>query len=111
MNKLLKYFTHIKLADRLPPIPRMYASDYDTRALSDEELKLMKMSAIRSPQGIHILKRRKQAATAGALIDMLPTTHKPRRGARLMPLMRRIFGVSSYDPMRKIYYHHRRRHR
>lgn len=111
MKRLIHYLTHIKLADRLPPLPRMYSTDFDMRALSDDEVTLLKMSAVRSPHGVEIARRRKGAANTSALIASLPTQHSPRRGNRFMPLMRRIFGVTAYDPLRKISYQHRKRRR
>lgn len=111
MSKLVKYFTHLSISQRLPPLPRMYSAEYDVEQLSEDETKLMKMSAIRSPQGVEILKRRRGAGSARELAATLPTHHKPRRGGRLMPLIRRLMGTTAYDPMKRISYMYRHRGR
>lgn len=109
--KLITYFRHIKLADRLPPLPRGYSTDFDLRSVTEDEVTLMRMSAMRSPHNIERLKRRHNAANAQELIDQLPKRHKARRGERFMPLVRRIFGTVRYDPMKRYYHEHRRRGR
>lgn len=109
--KLIKYFRHIKLSDRLPPLPRGYSTDFDPRSAADEEVTLMRMSALRSPHSVERLKRRYGAANAQELIDQLPKRHKARRGQRFMPLVRRIFGTTAYNPMRRYYHEHKRRGR
>ena len=108
MSKLFRYFRHIKLADRLPPLPRGYSTDFDLRSVTEDEATLMRMSALRSPHSIERLKRRYGAASAAALVAQLPKRHKPRRGERLWPLIRRVFGTTRYDPMKR-YYKERRR--
>jgi hypothetical protein len=111
MSKLIRYFTHISLADRLPRVPRGYSTDFDLKAVSDDEAALMRMSALRSPHSIERLKRRYAVQSARELVAMLPKKHKPYRGARLMPLIRRVFGTTAYDPMKRYYLEHRRKGR
>jgi hypothetical protein len=111
MSKLIRYFTHISLADRLPRVPRGYSTDFDLKAVSDDEAALMRMSALRSPHSIERLKRRYGVNTTQELIDRLPKRHKPHKGARLMPLIRRVFGTTAYDPMKRYYLEHRRKGR
>lgn len=110
MSKLLKYFFHVKTADKLPPIPRMYSTD-EERPLTDKEATLMRMSAIRSPRNIERLKRRYRVSSEDDLIAMLPTRPRKRRPERLMPLIRRMLGLYRYNPARRYYYEHRRRQR
>jgi hypothetical protein len=107
--KLIRYLTHIKTSDRLPPLPRGYSTEFEMRQVADDEATLMKISAIRSPQNVDTLKRRHGAQNARELIDVLPRKHRPRRGPRLLQLIRRIFGIAPYDPMRRIYFKHRKR--
>jgi len=107
--KLITYFRHIKLADRLPPLPRGYSTEFDLRSVSDDETTLMRMSALRSPHSIERLKRRYGVSSAQELIDRLPKRHAARRGERLWPLLRRVFGTTRYDPMKRYYHEHRRK--
>lgn len=109
--KLIRYFRHIKLADRLPPLPRGYSSDFDLRAVSEDEATLMRMSALRSPHSIERLKRRYGAASSAELIAQLPKRHRARRGERLAPLVRRVFGTTRFDPMKRFYHEHKRKGR
>lgn len=109
MKKAIRYFRHIKLADRLPLVPRHYSTEYDLKAVDADEEQLLKMTAIRSPQAVELLKKRYHVQNAKELTTMLPTRHKPRRGARLMPLIRRIMGTLPYDPMKRHYHKHRRK--
>jgi hypothetical protein len=111
MSRLLRYFRHIKMVDRLPRVPRGYSTDFDLRAVSEDEAALMRMSALRSPHSVERLKRRYGVSSADELIAILPKRHKPRRGERLMPLLRRVFGTTRYDPMKRYYREHRRRGR
>lgn len=109
MSKLFHYFRYIKLADRLPPLPRGYSTEFDLRSVTEDEATLMRMSALRSPHSIERLKRRYRVASAAALVERLPKRHKARRGERFAPLMRRVFGTTRYDPMKRFYHEHRRR--
>lgn len=109
MSKLINYFRHIKMVDRLPPLPRGYSTDFDLRSVTEDQATLMRMSALRSPHSIERLKRRYHVASTDELIAMLPKRHKARRGERFMPLMRRIFGTTKYDPMKRYYHEHRRK--
>jgi hypothetical protein len=111
MSKLIRYFTHIPLANRLPKVPRGYSTDFDLKRVSEDEAALMKMSALRSPHSIERLKRRYGVASARDLVELLPKRHKPHKGERLWPLIRRVFGTTSYDPMRRHYIAHRRKGR
>lgn len=111
MSKLVRYFTHIKLADRLPRVPRGYSTEFNMKGLSEDEAALLKMSALRSPHSIERLKRRYGVTTARELVALLPKRHKARKGARLMPLIRRVFGTTAYDPMKRHYIAHRRKGR
>ena len=111
MGKLISYFTHISIADRLPRVPRGYSTDFDLKGVSQDEAALMKMSALRSPHSIERLKRRHGVATTRELVAMLPKRHKPHKGARLWPLIRRVFGTTPYDPMKRHYLEHRRKGR
>lgn len=111
MSKLVKYFRHIPLRDRLPRVPRGYSTDFDLRGITDDEAALMRMSALRSPHSIERLKRKHGVSSARELVAKLPKKHKPRRGERLMPLIRRVFGTTAYDPMKRHYLEHRRKGR
>lgn len=109
MSKLIKYFIYIKLADRLPRMPRQWANDYDPGDVSADEADLMRVTAIRSPHGVKILKRRYRLDKVDDLKRAVPIRFRPRRGNRLLPLLRRIFGLAAHDPMRRIYHQHRRK--
>jgi hypothetical protein len=109
MGKIIRYFRHIPLANRLPPVPRGYSSEFDMKAVSQDESALMKMSALRSPHSIERLKRRYGVKSAADLVNLLPKRHKARKGERLWPLIRRVFGTTRYDPMRRHYLEHRRK--
>lgn len=111
MGKLWRYFRHITLANRLPPVPRGYSTDFELRAVSEDEATLMRMSALRSPHSVERLKRRYGVESAQELIAQLPKRHKARRGARFWPLLRRIAGTTPYDPMKRHYLEHRRKGR
>ena len=111
MSKLVRYFTHISLSDRLPRVPRGYSTDFDLKGVSEDEAALMRMSALRSPHSIERLKRRYGVNSTRELVELLPKKHKPRKGERLWPLIRRVFGTTRYDPMKRHYLAHRRRGR
>jgi hypothetical protein len=111
MSKLIRYFTHIPLANRLPKVPRGYSTDFDLKRVSEDEAALMNMSALRSPHSIERLKKRYGVASARDLVELLPKRHKARKGERLWPLVRRVFGTTRYDPMRRHYIEHRRKGR
>lgn len=111
MSNLIKYFIHIKLADRLPRLPRQWANDYDPHDVSNDDADLMRVTAIRSPHGVKILKRRYRLESSQDLKRAVPVRFRPNRGNRLLPLLRRIFGLSAHDPMRRIYHQHRRKSR
>jgi hypothetical protein len=111
VSKLVKYFTHITLRDRLPRVPRGYSTDFDLRGISEDEAALMRMSALRSPHSIQRLQRRHGVSSARELVAKLPKKHKPYKGARLWPLIRRVFGTTAYDPMKRTYLAHRRKGR
>jgi hypothetical protein len=109
--KIIKYFRHIKTSDTLPPVPHSYSSEFELKQLPEDVETLMKMSALRSPHNVERLKRRYGVETTAELVDQLPKRHKPRRGERFMPLLRRILGTTAYDPMRRHYLEHRRKGR
>lgn len=100
MRKLIRYFFRLKLSDRLPRIPRMYSTDYNPRLVDHDTANLMRMTAIRSPQGAEILKKRHKTNASRDLVHLLPL-QKPRRRRRLMPLLRRIEGTTPYDPLKR----------
>lgn len=107
MSRFIRYFRHIPLADKLPQLPRGYASEFDPRELTHEEATLLSMVAVRSPDQVELLKRR-LGMSEHELIDALPKRHKPRRREKLWPLLRRVFGTTRYDPMKRHYLEHRR---
>ena len=105
--KLTTYFLKVSTSQKLPRLPRMYATDYDAADLEVSEARLMTLTAIRSPQGVRILERR-TGLTSDDLAASLPVKRKwKRRG--LMPVVRRLLGLNAYDPMRRIYFQHRKR--
>ncbi len=105
---LIKYLRHVKTVDKLPRLPRMYSTDYETSELEEEEAQLMKITAVRSPQGARILER-KFKADAKSLASSLPIVPFRRKRDRVLPLIRKILGVLPYDPLQGDYRRHRAR--
>lgn len=97
---------------KLPPMPRMYSTEYQLSDVDEDTQTLMRMTHTRCPQGVEILKRRHGAKTAKALIDSLPRRRRPRRiGRRFGALIRSLLGLLPYDPMKSIYRQHLRQTR
>ncbi len=112
MTGLLKYLLHRPTWQKLPVIPRQYGTDYDPLAVDDDTSMLMRLTQVRSPQGVKLLMKQHHAPSARALVEALPPRRRPRRlQARVLNLARRALGLTSYDPMKEIARRHRRRGR
>lgn len=98
MKKLLRYLRHVKRVDRMRPPPRQWATEYDPAKLDQHTARLMQLTAVRSPQGVKVLERRKRASAAD-LAATLPVRWIPRRHS-IRSLLMRIAGTTPYDPMR-----------
>ena len=93
------YIFRLKLRERLPRLPRMYATEYDRGAVSRAEEQLMRLSAARDPASASILARR-QRMSVDELARSLPIP-RPRRRARILPALRRLAGTTAYDPVKR----------
>ncbi len=112
MTGLLKYLLHRPTWQKLPMIPRQYAVGYDPFSVDDDTAMLMRLTQVRSPQAVKLLMKKHHAASARELIETLPARRRPwRLRARALALARRAFGLTSYDPLRRIARQHRRRGR
>jgi hypothetical protein len=110
--KLIRYLFHRPTWQRLHMIPRQYATEYTARDVDRDTATLMQLTQVRSPQNVEILKRKHRASSARHLIEILPSRRRPRHiQQRALALVRRVFGLTSYDPMRKIARQHMRRGR
>lgn len=110
--KVLRWLLHRPTWQRLPIIPRQYGTQYDPTSIDADTALLMQLTQIRSPNNITALQRRYKATTARELIEVLPPRQRPRRlRQKAMSLVRRAFGVTSYDPTVKIVRPYRRRGR
>lgn len=101
--RLLRYLFTLTKGERLPMLPTMYASEFESSKVDRDIETLMRLTQTRCPQGVEYLKRRYRAKDAWELIYILP----PRRrrvdpGKRFMSILRRMFGTTSYNPMVKI---------
>lgn len=106
---LLRYLFHRPTWHKLPMMPRSYSVDYDARQLDADTADLMRISHVRCPQGVELLKRRHNLSSH-ELARQLHTRRRRRNvGARFMAVIRRAFGVTRYDPMRTIARQHMRR--
>lgn len=110
--KLFRYLLHRPTWHKLPMMPRQYSTEFDARKVDHDTALLMSMTHTRSPHGVKLLLRKYGAASARELMERLPARRRPRRlGARVMSMIRRAVGVTSYDPMREIARQHMRRGR
>jgi hypothetical protein len=98
--KLIRYMMHIKTRDKLPRIPRQYSVEYQPEDIDQDTARLFGLTATRSRQGVEILKRRYHTKDAHELVFIIPI-QRPRRHAVIMPMLRRWFGTTVYDPMKR----------
>jgi hypothetical protein len=106
---LLRYMIHLATWEKLPIMPRMYSVEYDARLLDRDTQTLMKMSHVRCPQGLELLKQRHRVNNATTLITLLPSRKRKRQPMRkLMSVMRHLTGTLPYDPMKQIARQHMR---
>jgi hypothetical protein len=112
MKRLIHYLFHRPKWHKLPMIPRQFAVEFDPATVDADTQTLMRLTQIRSPQGVELLRKRWKAKDARALIDMLPSRKRRRRvGARLMGVIRTMAGTTPYDPMKSISRQHAKRRR
>lgn len=109
--RLLRWLLHRPTWQKLPPIPRQLSTLYDENSVEDDDARLMALTHVRCPQYVRLLMRRHRASTARELIYSLPQNRRPRRlRRRLLALLRRAFGLTGHDPMRKIAVEYKLRH-
>lgn len=107
MKRLLRYLLRVKLSDRLPTIPRHFATDYEPGEVDRVAERLMQLSAIRAPGAISRLERRYRRP-ADDLARSLPLPRWRRRNT-LKALLGRSLRLMNYDPFKR--YAPRRRDR
>lgn len=101
--KLLRYLFTLRTGEKLPLLPRLYASEFDPGKVDRDTATLMKLTQTRCPLGVEYLKRRYRVSSAYELIYVLPSRRRRAHpGKRFMAILRRMFGTTSYNPMVKI---------
>lgn len=111
MKKILRWLLRQPTWQKLPQIPRQLSSFYDDDGVHDDIQRLMQLTQIRCPQYVTLLMRRYKVETPYELIYLLPRRRRPRMlRKRLLGLLRRAFGLSASDPMRKIAYEYKLKH-
>lgn len=109
MKGLIRYLLHRPTWQKLPVMPRMYSTDYSACDVDEDTQTLMRLTHTRCPQGVEVLKQRHGAKSARQLIEELPARRRKRHMVRrALALLQRALGLTSYDPMKRIYYEHRR---
>jgi hypothetical protein len=109
VSKVLKYLFGLAPWQKLPMLPNMYSSDFETREVGQDVETLMKLGHTRCPQGVEVLKTRYNLKTSKDLIEQLrPRRHKRRVGRRVLSFFQRCFGLSPHDPMRRLARGHQR---
>ncbi len=112
MSKLFRYISYRPKWHNLPMMNRDYSTEYRPEDVDRETAMLMSMTHTRCPQGVEVLKRKHRAESAQELIRLLPPRKRPRRRLfRALSLVRRLFGLTAYDPMKQIAREHMRRAR
>jgi hypothetical protein len=105
-RRLVRYFFWLKYRERLPRVPRFYATEYDPRQVDRHDADLMRLAAARDPGSARVLeKRRRMSAQQLARLLDVP---RPRRSPRLLPLLRHISGTTAYDPLKRFYRNRKR---
>jgi hypothetical protein len=77
--KVWKYLTRIYNRDKIPKLPRMYASEYSSIDLDSE--RIMARYGIRSPSGLKLAMKRHGVTTVDELVALLEH-HKAQRDIR-----------------------------
>ena len=104
---LIQYLLHRATWEKLPPLPRMYSSEYQVAEVERDVEMLMRQTHARCPAGVKVLEQRYRLS-ARELIEQLPARRRKRRiGARAMAVLRRALGLMPYDPMKRFSYEHR----
>lgn len=67
--KLYRYLMRIRNAERIPKLPRMYASEYSQ--LDPDSVRIMARYGIRSPSGLKLAMKRHQVGSVDALAAIL----------------------------------------
>lgn len=112
MGSLIKYLFHRPTWHKLPPMPRMYSTEYLPSNVDQDTQTIMRMTHTRCPQGVEILKKRYRVKSSRELIQRLPRKKRPRGVTRrLRNIFRTAFGLLDYDPMKSIYKQHLRQTR
>lgn len=112
MGSLFKYLFHRPTWHKLPPVPRMYSTEFLPSQVDQDTQTIMRMTHVRCPQGVEVLKQRYRVKSNRELIAKLPRKRRPRRVLkRLMNIFRTAFGLLDYDPMKSIYRQHLRQTR
>lgn len=112
MGSLFKYLFHRATWEKLPPMPRMYSTEYVSKEVDEDTQTIMRMTHVRCPQGVEVLKKRYRVKSSRQLIETLPKKKRPRRVLRrLKAIFRTAFGLLDYDPVKSIYQQHLRQTR
>lgn len=98
-HKFRRHFFGMKRKDRLARLPRLLSSEYDSRTLNRDTIRLMNKTHVRSPEGVKVLMRRNGVSTVDELIEMLPHNYKRRDLRQRVHLwLQHLFGVTDYEP-------------
>jgi hypothetical protein len=109
---LVKYLVHMPRWKRLPMIPRTWSVEYDRREVDRWTQQVMAVKRTRSPHDVEVLMKKHGVKNSRELaLALQPRRRRRHVGRRVIALIQRIAGTTSYDPFRKIAREHMRRDR